>query len=100
MKRYLIIKDFKKRFFVKKFEKKKKIIKVLYTNLNLNLNLRKNLFLKLLKLKNKTYFSKVKNICILTGKSHSVYKTFRLSRMTLRENFTKGYFTGIKRSSW
>jgi len=100
MKKYLIIKDFKRRKYVNKFEWKKKILKAFYHNHNLNLKFRQKIYFNILKLKKKTFLTRVKNICILTGKSHSIYKKFKLSRMSLRENLSVTFFTGMKKSSW
>lgn len=44
-------------------------------------------------------FTKTRGICILTGRSRSVYRSFRLSRMKLREYANAGYFTGLSKTS-
>lgn len=44
-------------------------------------------------------FTRTRSICILTGRSRSVYRFFRLSRMKIREYANAGYFTGISKSS-
>jgi ribosomal protein S14 len=44
-------------------------------------------------------FTKVRNICILTGRNRSVYRSFRLSRIKLREYANAGYFTGLSKAS-
>ena len=45
-------------------------------------------------------FTKIRNICILTGRSRSVYRSFRLSRLKLREYAIAGYFVGLTKASW
>jgi ribosomal protein S14 len=44
--------------------------------------------------------TKTRSICILTGRSRSVYRSFRLSRIKLREYANAGYFTGLSKASW
>ena len=46
-----------------------------------------------------TSFTRIKTICILTGRSRSVYRFFRLSRMKIREYANAGYFTGVTKAS-
>lgn len=45
-------------------------------------------------------FTRTRTVCILTGRSRSVYRFFRLSRMKVREYANGGYFTGITKASW
>lgn len=45
-------------------------------------------------------FTRTRTICILTGRSRSVYRFFRLSRMKIREYANAGYFTGVAKASW
>ena len=44
--------------------------------------------------------TKIRSICILTGRSRSVYRAFKMSRLKLREYASQGYFTGIAKASW
>jgi|SRR6478735_3760158 ribosomal protein S14 len=44
-------------------------------------------------------FTRTRTICILTGRSRSVYRFFRLSRMKVREYANAGYFTGVTKAS-
>ena len=45
-------------------------------------------------------YTKVRSICILTGRSRSVYRFFKMSRLKLREYASQGYFAGISKASW
>jgi len=47
----------------------------------------------------KNNLTKVRSICILTGRSRSVYRVFKMSRIKLREYASQGYFTGIAKAS-
>lgn len=55
-------------------------------------NLRSQLFVQ-------NNYTKVRSICLLTGRSRSVYRSFKMSRLKLREYASQGYFTGISKAS-
>ena len=44
------------------------------------------------------FFSRVNNLCILTGRQNGVYKFFKISRIELRDS--KHDIYGLKKSSW
>ena len=44
--------------------------------------------------------TRVCNRCIETGRSHSVLRFCKLSRIILRENASKGRAPGVKKASW
>jgi ribosomal protein S14 len=44
--------------------------------------------------------TKVRSICILTGRSRSVYRMFRISRLKLKHYANTGYFVGLSKASW
>jgi ribosomal protein S14 len=48
---------------------------------------------------NQKTISKARNRCILTGRSRSVYRLFKLSRIKIREYVSNGYFVGIGKTS-
>lgn len=101
------------------------MLKINKKNELLRLTLHKNMYLKLilkvlplfLKTKNnlpigkfvqnlhpqlfvQNHYTKVRSICLLTGRSRSVYRSFKMSRLKLREYASQGYFTGISKASW
>lgn len=43
--------------------------------------------------------SKTRSICFLTGRSRSVYRLFKLSRLKIRTYSKYGYFTGLSKAS-
>ncbi len=45
-------------------------------------------------------YTRTKTICLLTGRSRSVYRFFRLSRLKIRKYAKAGYFIGIKKAQW
>jgi len=43
--------------------------------------------------------TKIRTICLLTGRTRSVYRTFRISRLKLKHYANAGYFTGLSKAS-
>lgn len=44
--------------------------------------------------------TRVRNICALTGRSRSVYRKFKISRIKLRELALQGKIPGMRKASW
>ena len=44
--------------------------------------------------------TRVRNRCMLTGRSRAYYRKFKLSRVMLRELGNKGLIPGLTKSSW
>ena len=43
---------------------------------------------------------RVKNRCFITGRGRGYIRAFGMSRICLREQASKGYLPGIRKSSW
>jgi len=56
--------------------------------------------LKLSKIPRNASKVRIRNRCVLTGRSRGVYRKFKLSRITFRELASKGHIPGITKSSW
>ena len=105
---YLLRKDIIRRKYYFKFEQIRLILKFLKLNkfrLISNNFIRfidplQNLFNIQINFSNSLKLSTIRNKCIITGRSRSVYKDFRLSRMQLRHLASFGLLMGIKKSSW
>lgn len=52
------------------------------------------------KFKKNSSVTRVKNRCLLTNRSKSIIKFFRLSRLSFREKARNGELLGVVRSSW
>ena len=50
-------------------------------------------------IKERYFRSKVNNVCILTGRTHAVYKGFKVSRFVLKGMSPLGYLPGIRKCS-
>jgi len=48
---------------------------------------------------NFSYVCRIKNYCIVTGRSRSVYRHFKVSRIHLRYLGSEGLFFGLKKAS-
>ncbi len=44
--------------------------------------------------------TRVRNLCALTGRSRSVYRKFKISRIKLRELALEGKIPGMRKASW
>ena len=44
--------------------------------------------------------SQIYNICVLTGRTKGVYRSFKVSRFILKGMSTVGYLPGIRKSYW
>lgn len=44
--------------------------------------------------------TRLRNLCALTGRSRSVYRKFKLSRIKLRELALEGKVPGMRKASW
>ncbi|MDR0406922.1 MAG: 30S ribosomal protein S14 [Holosporales bacterium] len=44
--------------------------------------------------------SRIRNRCLLTGRSRGVYRKFRLSRLMFREMASAGLLPGVRKASW
>ena len=81
---------------------KKELSQLLY---HLNLCFRGRTFLQRYFLNNQlkkltfSPFTKIRTICFLTGRSRSIYRSFRLSRLKIREYAGFGYFPGLSKAS-
>jgi len=96
-----IIRDQKRRAQLFKFELKRLQLKALIQDRrSLSSNLRYEYSLQLSKLPRNSSKTRVRNRCILTGRSRSVYKQFRVSRIVFRNLASQGLIMGIKKTSW
>lgn len=95
-----IKKNINQRYLFKKEEKKRLILKTITQNLNFERGLRWKIQKKFDTLPNNSSLTRIKNRCILTGRSRSVYRFFKLSRLQLRRLASKGRLPGVAKYSW
>ena len=93
----LIRRDYKNRLKFLILEIEYKILKSISCNKILPLNLRIKAFHNLNLLKNTS--TKIRNICIFTGRPRGVITKFGISRFIFRQFGDNGYIMGLKRAS-
>ena len=55
---------------------------------------------KLMNFHQNTSITRIKNRCQLTGRSKSIYRLFKLSRIQLRELASNGLLPGVYKYNW
>lgn len=95
-----IKKNIKQRYTFKDFEKKRLILKIISKNLNIEKDLRWKLYQKWFFFNSNSSITRIKNLCILTGRSKSVYRLFKISRIQLRKLASEGFLPGVSKYSW
>lgn len=95
-----IKKNINQRYLFKNEEKKRLVLKSIAQNLNLEKKIRWKIQKKLIKLSNNSSVTRIKNRCIITGRSRSVYRFFKLSRIQLRKLASEGSLPGLSKYSW
>lgn len=95
-----IKKNIKQRLLFKNLEKKRLIIKIISNNFNLKKTIRWKIEQKWFNFNRNSSLTRIKNICILTGRSKSIYRFFKISRLQLRKLASTGYLPGISKYSW
>jgi hypothetical protein len=80
-----IKKNINQRLLFKNLEKKRLIIKIISNNFNLKKIIRWKIEQKWFNFNRNSSLTRIKNICILTGRSKSIYKFFKIS-IALKKN--------------
>lgn len=93
----MIKRDIKNRLLFLIYEKDKKIIKSIALNQILPLSMRIKAFNRLSKLPSIT---KIRNICILTGRTRGIITPLKISRIMFRTLADNAKLPGIRKSTW
>lgn len=96
MKQFKYKKNYLARQLYNNKEIEKRLLKILFLSLKKNL-IKWKFLKKVFKLKVNNSFT---NLCIVTGRSRSIFTKFKISRIILRDLSGKGYFFGLKKASW
>ena len=92
-------KDFYRRQKSKNLEYKRISLRAIQNNLALPIKSRLAAQLLLSKMTLDSAKVRIRNRCILTGRSRGIYKYLKISRIMLREYAAKGMLVGIKKNS-
>jgi small subunit ribosomal protein S14 len=98
--KYLVPKDKIKRFLYNKGELRRIILKTLFTDQRLEPKVRLLYFRKLANFDRNASRVRVRNRCIVTGRSHGLHRYFRLSRFQLKRLANEGFLVGIEKTGW
>ena len=85
---------------VKQYSPKRAKLKAIADNDSLAMEDRFAARLKLAEMPRNSSKVRIKHRCDLTGRSRSVYRKFRLSRIALRELASTGQIPGMVKASW
>ena len=93
-------KNLNRRELVKKFKNKRKNLKKKIMQKSITIEERLKYQNQLNELPRNSSSIRVRNRCMLTGRTRGVYRKFGLSRIKLRELSMTGYLPGVVKSSW
>ena len=92
-------KDFKRRQLVQHFEHKRQTLKTIQSNLHLPPLKRFSALAQLSKHNINSSKVRIRNRCVLTGRSRGIHKFFKISRIMIRDLAAKGLLPGVKKAS-
>ena len=95
-----IKKNIKQRYLFKNLEKKRLIFKIISKNLNFKNNIRWKAQQKWFFFHQNSSLTRIKNICVLTGRTRSIYRLFKISRIQFRKLASKGFLPSVSKYSW
>ncbi|MDC1093016.1 30S ribosomal protein S14 [Pelagibacteraceae bacterium] len=93
-------KNLKRIKLVKKYAKKRAMLKNIINNKKLELSERFDAQLKLNKLPKNSAKIRIRNRCEVSGRPHGVYRKLKISRIALRDMASSGQIPGMTKSSW
>jgi len=92
-------KDNKKRKLVAKYEIDRMAHRYVMNNLSICQDDRYDAFKKLNNLPKNSCKTRIKNRCVISDRSKSIYRYFKISRIKLRELASSGMLPGVRKSS-
>ena len=98
--RYLIKKDLKNRKIFVKNEVKRMFFKIFFNDLQINIEMRLFFYYQFNLFVRKAAVSRIRNLCLFTGRSRAVFRVFGVYRSVLKNLITTGFLSGIRKSSW
>tara|TARA_B100000029_G_scaffold424161_1_gene431738 strand:+ start:13075 stop:13380 length:306 start_codon:yes stop_codon:yes gene_type:complete len=96
----LIQRNLKREKLVKRYSKKRLLLKKIIKNKKTSPEERIDAINKLSKLPKNSLPCRLRNRCIVTGRPRGNYRKFKLSRIAFRELASNGKLPGITKSSW
>jgi small subunit ribosomal protein S14 len=96
----MVNRDIKRAKLVKKYASKRAELKKIIANPKSSYEEKAEAQTKLQKMPRDASASRVRNRCVLTGRSRGVYQKFGLGRNKLREATMRGDVPGLRKASW
>jgi ribosomal protein S14 len=94
------LRDIKRRFQYKKYEKKKFCLLYLMQQFDITLENKIKIANKLHSLPKDSSITRIHNRCVLTNRGRSINSIHKLSRIKMRELINQGLLPGYKRAVW
>jgi small subunit ribosomal protein S14 len=88
-----------RRFLFKEIELKHLNMKVILKSSRFGLKVKDLVRVQLYYYKSASFYSKIRNSCVFTGRSNGIYRFFRISRIQLRKDASKNNIYGLRKSS-
>ena len=95
-----IYRDKKRRILYSKYEIQRNTLKAMIRDFTLSKILKFQYMQELNNLPRNSALNRIRNRCIMTGRSKSNYQFFKISRITFRELASQGLLPGVTKSSW
>ena len=92
--------DVKRRQLFAKKEKQRMALKYLVLNNNVSKKHHWNCFFRMAGLSRNSTLSRIRNLCVRTGRARAVFKKFKISRIELRRLASFGLIPGMSKASW
>jgi small subunit ribosomal protein S14 len=96
----LFERDKRKRYCYLSLLSKRENLKRILKDREQNIDNKYEYQLKLNRLAKDSSKVRLSNRCIITGRTHSVLRIFRMARIKIKELTTIGFINGLKKSSW
>ena len=96
--KFKVVKDKKIRNKFRNNEARIRLLKSIYQNMYIKPEIRESSREKLSKYKGIEH--KIKNRCVVTGRSFGVMRKFKVSRIEFKSLAVEGILVGVKKSSW
>lgn len=95
-----IQRDYRRRLLAYKFEQKILQYKALLQNTSLPISIKQEKSKQFKRVPRNSSLTRLRNRCILTGRSRGVLRFCKLSRIRLRELASQGLLIGVNKASW
>ena len=98
--KYLKEKDIKNRYVVRKNEMQLILLRALSKDKRLPLTQRLVFRMQMLDLSKRSFSTRLKNRCLISGRGRGVLRDFKMSRLQVRDMGFRGLLYGIRKASW